>query len=76
LLARGSAFQIEIDKAAQKNDVASGTKPCSSIRRTNVVKTFIQRFGDSILGVLHGFDRIRFRDMAINIEYRLIDEVA
>jgi hypothetical protein len=25
------------------------------------VKTFIQRFGSKILGVLHGFDRIRFR---------------
>jgi len=25
------------------------------------VKTFIQRFGKNILGVLHGFDRIRFR---------------
>jgi hypothetical protein len=25
------------------------------------VKTFIQRFGKDILGVLHGFDRIRFR---------------
>jgi hypothetical protein len=25
------------------------------------VKTFIQRFGSNILGVLHGFDRIRFR---------------
>jgi hypothetical protein len=25
------------------------------------VKTFIQRFGANILGVLHGFDRIRFR---------------
>jgi len=25
------------------------------------VKTFIQRFGTKILGVLHGFDRIRFR---------------
>jgi hypothetical protein len=25
------------------------------------VKTFIRRFGDDILGVLHGFDRIRFR---------------
>jgi hypothetical protein len=25
------------------------------------VKTFIQRFGGNILGVLHGFDRIRFR---------------
>jgi hypothetical protein len=25
------------------------------------VKTFIQRFGNNILGVLHGFDRIRFR---------------
>jgi len=25
------------------------------------VKTFIQRFGTSILGVVHGFDRIRFR---------------
>jgi hypothetical protein len=25
------------------------------------VKTFIQRFGTNILGVLHGFDRIRFR---------------
>jgi hypothetical protein len=25
------------------------------------VKTFIQRFGENILGVLHGFDRIRFR---------------
>jgi hypothetical protein len=25
------------------------------------VKTFIQRFGQNILGVLHGFDRIRFR---------------
>lgn len=25
------------------------------------MKTFIQRFGQSILGVLHGFDRIRFR---------------
>jgi hypothetical protein len=25
------------------------------------VKTFIQRFGQSILGVLHGFDRMRFR---------------
>jgi hypothetical protein len=25
------------------------------------VKTFIQRFGRDILGVLHGFDRIRFR---------------
>jgi hypothetical protein len=25
------------------------------------MKTFIQRFGNKILGVLHGFDRIRFR---------------
>jgi hypothetical protein len=25
------------------------------------VKTFIQRFGGDILGILHGFDRIRFR---------------
>lgn len=25
------------------------------------MKTFIQRFGSNILGVLHGFDRIRFR---------------
>jgi hypothetical protein len=25
------------------------------------VKTFIQRFGKGILGVLHGFDRMRFR---------------
>jgi hypothetical protein len=25
------------------------------------VKTFIERFGNNILGVLHGFDRIRFR---------------
>jgi hypothetical protein len=25
------------------------------------VKTFIQRFGHNVLGVLHGFDRIRFR---------------
>ncbi|HEV3445331.1 MAG TPA: hypothetical protein VG099_11860 [Gemmataceae bacterium] len=25
------------------------------------MKTFIQRFGNNILGVLHGFDRIRFR---------------
>ena len=25
------------------------------------MKTFIQRFGKNILGVLHGFDRIRFR---------------
>ena len=25
------------------------------------MKTFIQRFGDNILGVLHGFDRIRLR---------------
>lgn len=25
------------------------------------MKTFIQRFGQNILGVLHGFDRIRFR---------------
>jgi hypothetical protein len=25
------------------------------------VKTFIQRFGTKILGVLHGFDRVRFR---------------
>ena len=25
------------------------------------MKTFIQRFGQTILGVLHGFDRIRFR---------------
>jgi hypothetical protein len=25
------------------------------------VKAFIQRFGAKILGVLHGFDRIRFR---------------
>jgi hypothetical protein len=25
------------------------------------MKTFIQRFGSTILGVLHGFDRIRFR---------------
>ena len=25
------------------------------------MKTFIQRFGTNILGVLHGFDRIRFR---------------
>jgi hypothetical protein len=25
------------------------------------MKTFIRRFGDKILGVLHGFDRIRFR---------------
>lgn len=25
------------------------------------MKTFIQRFGKRILGVLHGFDRLRFR---------------
>ena len=25
------------------------------------MKTFIQRFGKGILGILHGFDRIRFR---------------
>ena len=25
------------------------------------MKTFIQRFGQNLLGVLHGFDRIRFR---------------
>src|ERR1041385_2992566 len=25
------------------------------------MKTFMQRFGSHILGVLHGFDRIRFR---------------
>jgi hypothetical protein len=25
------------------------------------MKTFIQRFGKNILGVVHGFDRIRFR---------------
>jgi hypothetical protein len=28
---------------------------------SNVVKNFILRFGTSILGILHGFDRIRFR---------------
>jgi hypothetical protein len=28
---------------------------------SNAVKTFIKRFGKNILGVLHGFDRIRFR---------------
>jgi|HubBroStandDraft_6_1064221.scaffolds.fasta_scaffold194152_1 hypothetical protein len=30
-------------------------------RGNNAVKTFIQRFEQKILGVLHGFDRIRFR---------------
>jgi hypothetical protein len=32
-----------------------------SFEESNVVKTFIQRFACNILGVLHGFDRIRFR---------------
>jgi hypothetical protein len=31
------------------------------IKGSNAVKTFIQRFGANILGVLQGFDRIRFR---------------
>jgi hypothetical protein len=25
------------------------------------MKTFLRRFGDQIIGVLHGFDRLRFR---------------
>jgi hypothetical protein len=33
----------------------------TSNQGSNAVKTFIQRFGHHILGVLHGFDRIRFR---------------
>jgi hypothetical protein len=37
------------------------TNPYSSIEESNVVKTFIARFGNKILGVVHGFDRIRFR---------------
>src|ERR1051326_7394234 len=35
--------------------------PLSSNGGNNAMKTFIQRFSKSILGVLHGFDRIRFR---------------
>lgn len=31
------------------------------LEESNIVKTFIQRFGKNILDVLHGFDRIRFR---------------
>jgi hypothetical protein len=31
------------------------------MRGSNVVRTFIQRLGTKILGMLHGFDRIRFR---------------
>src|SRR5262249_16863581 len=37
------------------------TNPYLSTGGSNVVKTFIQRFGGNILDVLHGFDRIRFR---------------
>jgi hypothetical protein len=28
---------------------------------SNVMKTFIQRLGQRVLGILHGFDRVRFR---------------
>jgi hypothetical protein len=35
--------------------------PCSTDGGSNAVKTFIQRFGAQILGVLHGFDRLRLR---------------
>src|SRR5438874_2381195 len=30
-------------------------------RRSNVMQTFIRRFGSQVLGVLSGFDRVRFR---------------
>jgi hypothetical protein len=36
------------------------TKPPPE-RRNNAVQSLIQRFGGAILGVLHGFDRMRFR---------------
>jgi hypothetical protein len=36
-------------------------KPTLRTWESNVVKTFVQRFGQGILGILHGFDRVRFR---------------
>jgi hypothetical protein len=36
-------------------------KTNSADLESNVMKTFIQRFGKGILGCLHGFDRLRFR---------------
>src|SRR5260370_19635339 len=41
--------------------VRRSNNPSSTNGGSNAVKTFIQRFGANILGVLHGFDRMRFR---------------